>query len=277
MTIIKATAPNAFDSLSCPVETIQIDENSRYRPARRLYVGNLPVCMGLTEQILLQFFSQCCKGLGINTVNPVLSVWLNAEQTFGFIEFRSVQDTDLSLQLFEGLNLGGRQLRFGRPVDYVEPPESAKNYVVGGNDGSNDIEQGSPAQMLLINGMKTKQSLNVNSFLLKEANEERQSNVLLLMDMLNDMLSAMGDDDEYEDIVDDIECECESYGNLNNIIVPRQNEKGFGRVFLEFETAKGAKKCRSKVDGRKFGDNTVRCVYFKRALFDEKQYDYKME
>ena len=29
---------------------------------------------------------------------PVLSVWLNSEQTFGFIEFRSVQDTNLALQ-----------------------------------------------------------------------------------------------------------------------------------------------------------------------------------
>ena len=127
------------------------------RPARRLYVGNLPVGFGLNEQILSEFFSQCCRGLGIKTLNPVLSVWLNVDQTFGFIEFRSVQDATLALTLFEGLTLGGRQLRFGRPADYAPAQPHLKNYIVGETEptlaNSDDppkfnVEDGSPAAML---------------------------------------------------------------------------------------------------------------------------------
>eukprot|EP01083_Nonionella_stella_P116897 347740_1 len=266
------------------------------RPARRLYVGNLPVGMGLTEQILTEFFSQCCKGLGIGTHNPVLSVWLNSEQTFGFIEFRSVQDTNLALQLFDSLQLGGRQLRFGRPVDYKEPPDNLKNYIVGENgengttntdSNARNIEKGSPAAMLLmqqqqqqtdiLNGQeqeKAKQSLELAD---KQTTmtDEKESNVLLLMNMLNE--EDIGNDEEYEDIKDDIECECENYGNLVEVAIPRIGEIGCGRVFLKYENIAQAKKCKSKVDGRQFSDNTVQCVYFKEELFNNKQYGHDHE
>jgi len=307
------------------------------RPARRLYVGNLPVGMGLNEQILCEFFSQCCKGLGIGTPNPVLSVWLNSEQTFGFIEFRSVQDTNLALQLFEGLQLGGRQLRFGRPVDYKEPPENLKNYVVGGEhetncDPAKHIEQGSPAAMLLmqqqqqqqqqhllksvVNGGGTqdasKKTLdlailakqramleamiangqsnkNVNNAAGEGENEEdvemdakekaeeeeKESSVLLLMDMIGEEDIRL--DEEYEDIKDDIQCECENFGELLEVVIPKIGEKGCGRVFVRYASAAHAKKCKSKVDGRKFGDRTVKCIYFDETRFAEKQYDDKVD
>ena len=53
------------------------------RPARRLYVGNLPIILGLSEQILFDFFTHCCTGKGITTKNPVVSVWLSNDKTFG--------------------------------------------------------------------------------------------------------------------------------------------------------------------------------------------------
>merc|ERR1712154_673237 len=110
----------------------------------------------------------------------------------------------------------------------------------------------------------------------KGKNEEnKESVVLLLLNMLNE--DAIKVDEEYEDIVDDIQCECEKYGNLLETKVPRIGEKGCGRVWLRFENIAGAKKCKSKVDGRKFGDNIVKCIYFKEELFNDKQFDYKIE
>ena len=155
------------------------------RPSRRLYVGNLPVGMGLSEQVLCEFFSQCCKGLGLRTENPVVSVWLNAEQTFGFIEFRGVQDTTLALSLFEGLQLGKRQLRFGRPVDYKSPPPYLANYIVGDEtsvgmedtqqerDNIYNVEPGSPAAMLVD---KLKQQQN-NAKQMLALNSQAKSNI----------------------------------------------------------------------------------------------------
>ena len=45
---------------------------------------------------------------------------------------RGVADTTKCLALLEGLHLGGRQLKFGRPPDYVLPQPHLLDYVVGG-------------------------------------------------------------------------------------------------------------------------------------------------
>eukprot|EP00494_Astrolonche_serrata_P023217 UN23475 len=102
------------------------------RPARKLYVGNLPTDMVLTEKMLIEFFAACLEGLGVMTEVPIISCWINGDQTFAFLELRSVQDTSLALVLFEGLTLGGRQLRFGRAVDYKIPENHLLCYLVGG-------------------------------------------------------------------------------------------------------------------------------------------------
>ena len=52
------------------------------RPARKLYVGNLPTDLGLTEKMLVQFFTACLKGLGFMTDIPIMSAWINGDQTF---------------------------------------------------------------------------------------------------------------------------------------------------------------------------------------------------
>jgi len=52
------------------------------RQARRLYCGNLPVGMGLTESILAEFFNATVRSLGVQTPNPVLSTWMSSEGTF---------------------------------------------------------------------------------------------------------------------------------------------------------------------------------------------------
>merc|ERR1719273_2361388 len=109
--------------------------------------------MGITEMVLTQFFTECSRGLGITTKSPVISSWLNTDQTFGFVEMRSVQDTTLALSLFQGLQLGGRQLKFGRPVDYKLPPNNLLNYCIPipGEKGTNrpvKCTEGSPAEKL---------------------------------------------------------------------------------------------------------------------------------
>jgi len=101
------------------------------RQARRLYVGNLPVGMGLTEKMLTDFFNATVTGLGIATPLPVLSTWLSSEGTFCFVEFRGVQDASACMSLLQGISLGGRSLRVGRPADYKPPPPHLENFIVG--------------------------------------------------------------------------------------------------------------------------------------------------
>jgi len=96
--------------------------------------------MGLTEKMLVQFFTACLGGLGIRTELPIMSAWINGDQTFAFIECRSVQDATLALTLCDGLTLGGRQLRFGRPVDYKLPTKHLLCYCVGGPEPVGEVD-----------------------------------------------------------------------------------------------------------------------------------------
>lgn len=57
------------------------------RLCRRVYIGNLPTEMGLTEPILLEFFAVLLRLKGISTPQALLSVWLSSPPAFGVSDF----------------------------------------------------------------------------------------------------------------------------------------------------------------------------------------------
>ena len=257
-------------------------------PARRLCVGNIPTGMGLSEQVLFELFNQYCKKFGLQTEHPVVSVWLNSQQTFGFIEFRGVQDTMLALSLFEGLqlNLGKPSLRFGRPVDYKPPPPYLANHIVGdatsvGKEGCDNIniynvKPGSPAAML-VNELKQRHqhaqtnannhnNINAN----KVASDDAQNPVEMGQGQRINCVTdeELKDDEEYADILDDIKTECKQHGKLVDINIPRINQRGQGRVFVKYDTIEAAQTCVNKVNGRKFGDNIVKVCFLDEAKYE---------
>jgi splicing factor U2AF subunit len=100
------------------------------RQARRLYVGNLPVNMMLSDLQLTALFSYASKQLGITTPRAVVSAWMSNEGTFAFVEYRRVVDCTTALQVLQGLQVSGRTLRVGRPVDYLAPPAALQDFEV---------------------------------------------------------------------------------------------------------------------------------------------------
>jgi len=273
------------------------------RPARRLYIGNLPPGMGITEMVLTQFFTECSRGLGITTKSPVISSWLNTDQTFGFVEMRSVQDTTLALSLFQGLQLGGRQLKFGRPVDYKVPPQHLQNYVIPipGEDteGKNPctVADGTPAAMLaklqrahvnmdsVEDGVLSKDAplgavseaakRTAKALVAKKATGEQDKNMSKILVLENLMRkSYYFDDAEFDDVVDDIRVECYnlSLGSLEEVVVPRPGgetgDKGILRVFLVFDSLDGANRVRAKVKDREFENQRVDAWFFPKQHWE---------
>jgi RNA recognition motif-containing protein len=97
------------------------------RHARRLYVGNLP--LGVTEQQIHHTFRtaivQClrpgCSGLpDPNIEDPILSVYINQERRFSFIEFKSVELCSACMAL-DGIEVlpGHPTVKVKRPNDYI--------------------------------------------------------------------------------------------------------------------------------------------------------------
>jgi splicing factor U2AF 65 kDa subunit len=89
------------------------------RHARRLYVGNLPVNTSDVE--VGDFFNRAlihAKGVE-SSGNPVISVYLNLEKRFAFIELRSIREAAAALAM-DGVLFRSMSLRMRRPNDYNE-------------------------------------------------------------------------------------------------------------------------------------------------------------
>ena len=99
------------------------------RHARRVYVGGFPD--NANEPELASFMSNALVAVGgasgaydpENGMTCVLSVYINREKQFAFIEFRTVEEASNAMAL-DGVVMGGSQLRVRRPNDY-NPQQAA--------------------------------------------------------------------------------------------------------------------------------------------------------
>ncbi|KAF7457609.1 splicing factor U2AF family SnRNP auxilary factor large subunit, RRM domain-containing protein [Cryptosporidium felis] len=93
------------------------------RRLRRLYFGNLPLNQGLTEANFQQIIWQemVLRGLCLNpNENPILCVWFAQKKgSYGFVEFRTVEETEKALNL-DGFACLGSKIKVSRPNDYSQ-------------------------------------------------------------------------------------------------------------------------------------------------------------
>eukprot|EP01083_Nonionella_stella_P280488 954194_1 len=256
--VLKVPVPSASAPLYLQGGAPQIT-----RQARRLYVGNLPVGVGLTEQIITEFFKSTSKTIGIATPQPVMSSWLSSEGTFCFVEFRSVQDCTSALSLLEGLQLGGRTLRFGRPVDYKPPPSHLANYVLGHPEN--------PPPRVNVTRSLGNTLQRVPDLPTSNASSEHKNltKVVVLTNMVKK--AELADPVEYVDLLTDIKQECSKYGDLIKIMIPRvgdtPRDRGLGKVFLYYERLSSASRAHSVLDGRAFSGNRIQASFLNERKF----------
>lgn len=91
------------------------------KPARQLYVGNLPV--GVLGPQLAEFISAAMQQmkLTLGVGSPVVGIWMSPDGRFALVDFRSLEEANRALAL-DKLQVGGgaMQLRVGRPKEYQE-------------------------------------------------------------------------------------------------------------------------------------------------------------
>lgn len=107
------------------------------RHARRLYVGNLPA--DTSEAQVSDFFNRALtKAKGVESEgNPIISVYINLDKRFAFIETRTVGEAAAALAL-DGVLFRGMSLRMRRPNDYnpdtgppAQPPAGFDPSILG--------------------------------------------------------------------------------------------------------------------------------------------------
>ena len=75
------------------------------------------------------------------------------------------------------------------------------------------------------------------------------------------------------EIRDDVREECEKFGKVTGLKVPRpsggsRQSAGVGKIFVKFDTSEEATKALKALAGRKFSDRTVIATYFPEENFE---------
>ncbi|GAA94557.1 uncharacterized protein L969DRAFT_421039 [Mixia osmundae IAM 14324] len=95
------------------------------RQQRRLYVGN--IMPTADEQNVTEFFNAKMRENGLSlddkkvdvqTADPVVSVQVNHEKSYAFVEFRSPEEASSAMS-FDGIVFQDQQLKIRRPKDYT--------------------------------------------------------------------------------------------------------------------------------------------------------------
>lgn len=122
---------------------------------------------------------------------------------------------------------------------------------------------------------KTSQSSILPHLTLLTDQSTTASTVLQLMNMITK--EELLDDDEYQDILDDIKSECEKYGSVQDIYIPRpssinDDDPIVGRVFIQYATADHSIAASKALTGRKFADHIVMTAYYPEDLFKSRKF-----
>eukprot|EP00298_Acanthocystis_sp_HF-20_P012954 c20136_g1_i4.p1 GENE.c20136_g1_i4~~c20136_g1_i4.p1 ORF type:complete len:408 (+),score=223.76 c20136_g1_i4:72-1295(+) len=94
--------------------------------------------------------------------------------------------------------------------------------------------------------------------------------VLLLLNMVTE--EDLYDNEEYEDIVADIEEECNKFGPVKGVLVPRPPARGVGCAFVEFEDVGSCLDAQASLEGRKFAARIVKASFFSEDAYRNRQF-----
>ena len=80
------------------------------------------------------------------------------------------------------------------------------------------------------------------------------------------------DQQDYDEIVEDVQEECNKFGRVLEIKVPKpsmgsRQSSGVGKIFIKYDTPEHAGKAMAALAGRKFADRTVVVTYFSEVSF----------
>ncbi|XP_036377965.1 serine/threonine-protein kinase Kist [Megalops cyprinoides] len=88
--------------------------------------------------------------------------------------------------------------------------------------------------------------------------------VLRLLNIIDD--SHLYNEDEYEDIVEDMKEECQKYGAVVSLLIPKENP-GKGQVFVEYANAGDSKEAQRLLTGRTFDGKFVVATFYPLSAY----------
>ena len=91
-------------------------------------------------------------------------------------------------------------------------------------------------------------------------------------------VEELADDEEYENIMEDMQEECGKHGEISTVIIPRPakdgdaSAPGIGKVFVQYISVDAAMKARDALNNRKFGGSVVVADFLDEASFHARSF-----
>ncbi|XP_013726627.2 splicing factor U2af large subunit B isoform X3 [Brassica napus] len=213
----------------------------------RIFVGGLPYYF--TEEQIRELLESFGPLRGFNLVKDRET---GNSKGYAFCVFQDPSVTDIACAALNGIKMGDKTLTVRRAVQGVIQPKPEQEEVL----------------------LHAQQQIALQRLMLQPGSTPTKIVCLTQVVTADDL----GDDEEYEDIMEDMRQEGGKFGNLVNVVIPRPNPDhdptpGVGKVFLEYADVDGAAKARSGMNGRKFGGNQVVAVYYPENKFAQGDYE----
>ncbi|XP_034036229.1 serine/threonine-protein kinase Kist [Thalassophryne amazonica] len=90
------------------------------------------------------------------------------------------------------------------------------------------------------------------------------SPVLRLLNLIDD--SHLHNEEEYEDVLEDMKEECQKYGSVVSLLIPKENP-GKGQVFVEYANSSDSKEAQRLLTGRTFDGKFVVATFYPLSAY----------
>ncbi|CBZ50570.1 novel protein (Zgc:77804), related [Neospora caninum Liverpool] len=225
------------------------------RKLRRLYFGNLPLHLGLTESTFQDVVWTEMKNRGFCNdpeANPVLYVWFAKDKgNYGFVEFSTVEETERALTM-DGMLCMGIPLKVSRPNDY-STTSSAQTQAMS--------VMGQQAAAMLIGQLAAPGG--------PPAGTTRFLRIMQIVDP-----ATLKEEEDYDDLLEDVKEGCEKAGKIVNAVVVSPKIKAqvpfeLCDIILEFSTPQEVDACVVAMAGRKYMGKPLAMVRLEEASFSQ--------
>lgn len=217
----------------------------------RIFVGGVPYYF--TEEQIRELLESFGPLRGFDLVKDRDT---GNSKGYGFCVYQDPAVTDHACAALNGLKMGDKTLTVRRATISTGQAKSEQETILA------QAQQHIAMQKMVLQAGGLNLPVPV---IASVAATENPTKVLCLSQVVS--ADELKDDEEYKEILEDMREEGGKFGTLVNVVIPRpdyngEHVPGVGKVFLEYADNVGCANARTALSGRKFGDNTVRAVYY---------------
>lgn len=206
----------------------------------KIFIGGLPNYLNedQVKELLMSFGH-------LRAFNLVKDSATGLSKGYAFCEYQDVIMTDQAIAGLNGMQLGDKKLIVQRASVGAKNAMGQQAPVQIQVPGLTQVGQAGPA-----------------------------TEVLCLLNMVTP--DELKDEDEYDDICEDIKEECNKYGIVRSLEIPRPIENvdvpGCGKVFIEFNSILDCQRAQQALTGRKFNNRVVVTSYWDPEKYHRREF-----